>query len=381
MGALNYLRRVKKDKLKKEARGIAYAIGSGLLFLGVCFFFKFFGLENLFLLAPLAVAISSYVGGLHLGIITLGIVTSGIVYIYPGISLFSALTVVIESILISFIVEKSQKIDISLEYKKREKDYQKLVSQLYDEKEKALQEIKARDEFLSIASHELKTPLTTMLSQTQVALHNIRNVSLANFSVENLLKMLESAESQTQRLSKMINDLLNVSLITTGRMDLEKEDMELTSTIKEVLDRFSAKIEKENLKINYHPEREIRGEWDKLRIEQVVTNLLTNAIKYGQTKPIEVEVSNSNGSAKIKVVDQGIGIPKEMQSKIFSRFGRAVESKHYDGLGVGLYITSQIVKAHGGKISVDSSSGRGSTFLVELPLKNNTQVQVNTVVQ
>ncbi|KKQ14801.1 MAG: Sensory box histidine kinase [Candidatus Daviesbacteria bacterium GW2011_GWA1_36_8] len=232
----------------------------------------------------------------------------------------------------------------------------------------AQSEIKLRDEFLSMASHELKTPLTSMLLQIQSALHNIKNVSLANFSVANLLKMLESVETQTERLSKMINDLLNVSLITTGKLELEKENFDLSKTVREVVNRFVEKLEKEGYTLSLEADKEILGNWDKLRIEQVITNLLTNAIKYGDKKPIEVRVINFNKSGKIHVKDQGIGIPAELQKKIFEKFERAVTSSQFQGSGLGLYITNQIVKAHNGKVHLKSREGKGSTFIVELPV-------------
>src|SRR5262249_7933662 len=154
---------------------------------------------------------------------------------------------------------------------------------------------------LSIASHELKTPLSAMLLQIQTALYNIRNVSLANFSVEKLLKMLQSTEQQTKRLSKMINDLLNISLITTDRFDLEKEKIDLSQLTKDVVERFAERAEREGSPIRLQTEKKVIGNWDKLRIEQAVTNLITNAMKYGDNKPITVNVGNINGMAIIKV--------------------------------------------------------------------------------
>jgi len=256
-----------------------------------------------------------------------------------------------------------------VDFKRKEREYLQLLSIMQKENRKYQQEIKARDEFLSLASHELKTPLSSLLLQLQTALHNIRNVSLANFSVENLLKMLQSAEQQSVRLSKMINDLLNTSLITTGRLELEREPVDLSTLVQDVIDQFAAK-EKDGARITLTAAKNVVGEWDKLRIEQVVTNLLSNAIKYGDDKPIEVTVSKHDAHARLSVTDHGIGIPKEQQEKIFEKFKRGVSNHDYQGLGVGLYITAQIVKVHEGKITVRSKQNHGSTFTVELPLKN-----------
>src|SRR6185369_9173121 len=177
---------------------------------------------------------------------------------------------------ITFIIDRIQNTsDIKL-YKAREKEYVAYVDTLERQNTKLQKEVKSRDEFLSIASHELKTPLSAMLLQIQTALYNIRNVSLANFSVEKLLKMLQSTEQQTKRLSKMINDLLNISLITTDRFDLEKEKTDLSVLTKDVIERFAERAERDGSPIKLHAEEHVVGNWDKLRIEQAVTNLITN---------------------------------------------------------------------------------------------------------
>jgi signal transduction histidine kinase len=256
-----------------------------------------------------------------------------------------------------------------IHYKNKEKEYQELLTTLQKENEIYQKEITARDEFLSIASHELKTPLSAMLLQIQNALHNIRSVSLANFSVENLLKMLQSTEQQSKRLSKMINDLLNVSLITTGKMELEKEKFDVGELVMDVTDRLSERAEREGSKISLKIQEKVIGNFDKLRIEQAITNLVSNAIKYGEGKSIAVEVNKDNHTINIIVSDHGIGIPKEQQQKIFERFERAVSQHDYKGLGVGLYITQHIVATHGGKITVKSKETEGTTFTISLPVE------------
>jgi signal transduction histidine kinase len=269
----------------------------------------------------------------------------------------------------SYIIDKAKNQDLITDYQKRLRQNTHVIETLERNFENAQKEIKSRDQFLAIASHELKTPVTSMLLQVQTAIHNIRNVSLANFSVANLLKMLEGTEQQSQRLSKMVNDLLNVSLITTGRIDLELEETDLSTVVKNVAENFSEKMKRENNSISVTAEKPIRGTWDKVRIEQAVSNLISNAIKYGNNKPIAITVSNSHERAKLTVEDKGIGMSQEQQKRIFERFERAVNSKEYQGLGVGLYITSQIVKAHHGKIDVHSKPNDGTTFIIELPLR------------
>lgn len=357
----------------------ALSLGTVALFVSLILY-SYAGEMSLFILFFPSITLSSWHGGWKAGVVTTLVGTIGVYYFLtapfalklPPFPL--AITLLLYTwggVFISFILDMCKKTDLISKYKKREKDYAELLLYLQKENAKAQVEIKARDEFLSIASHELKTPLTSMLLQLQTALHNISSVSLANFSVENLLKMLKNAEQQTKRLSKMINDLLNVSLITTGRLELEREEVDLNTIVKDVRERFSEKIEKENYTLRVHIDGPVVGKWDKLRIEQVVTNLISNAIKYGNGKPIDVFVSKHGSTARLIIKDQGIGIPSEYQSRIFERFERAVSPSEYKGLGIGLYITHQIVKAHGGRIKVDSKSGKGSIFTVELPFKKS----------
>jgi signal transduction histidine kinase len=329
-----------------------------------------------YLLFFLSIVLSALVGGFGVGVMSSFIAAASIFLIfYPflNLDLFSLFEIgifLLIGALTSLLVIAAKRIDLVNKFNLKEKEYLKEINKLEKEVEKAKEEIKVRDEFISIASHELKTPLTTTLLKLQTALHNVRNVSLANFSVQNLLSMLESAEQQTKRLSKMINDFLNVSLIRTGRLELEYEDADLTEITKEIKDRFSEKLEKENIQVKLDTNGPVTGRFDKLRIEQVLTNLLSNALKYGAGKSIEIKVVKESTKAKIFIKDHGIGIPDGQRVKIFELFERAVQSNSYKGLGVGLYISNQIIRAHNGNISVDSKEGKGSTFIVELPLKN-----------
>lgn len=324
----------------------------------------------------LAIVLSAVVGGFGVGsMISIIAGVSIFLMFYPinaidVISLFEFGIFILIGSLVSLLIASAKRIDLANKFSKKEREYLKQIKVLEEEAVNAKEEIKVRDEFISIASHELKTPLTTTLLKLQTALHNVRNVSLANFSVQNLLSMLESAEHQTQRLSKMINDLLNVSLIRTGRLELELEETDLTSIAKDVKERFAERIEKEGVSVKFEAKEEIKGKFDKLRIEQVLTNLISNALKYGDGKPIEIKVKKENSHANIIIHDNGIGIPSSQRNKIFELFERGNHATSYKGLGVGLYITNKIVNAHKGKILVDSNEGKGSTFTVELPLKH-----------
>ncbi len=276
---------------------------------------------------------------------------------------------VIVALYSSYLLDKTKRQDIITKYQKKLHQNKYLIETLEKNYENAQKEIKSRDQFLAIASHELKTPVTSMLLQVQSAIHNIRNVSLANFSVANLLKMLEGTEQQSTRLSKMVNDLLNLSLITTGRLELELEEIDVSQTVRDVTDNFTEKLQKENMTITIDAQKPVIGMYDKVRIAQAITNLISNAIKYGNGQPISIKVENAHNHARLYFKDGGIGISKDQQKRIFERFERAVTSREYQGLGVGLYITNQIVKAHNGKITVDSQTNKGTSFIIELPLK------------
>jgi signal transduction histidine kinase len=272
---------------------------------------------------------------------------------------------------ISYIIHVAKQQDKVIEYQKKLRQNHHVIELLEKNYESSQTEIKARDQFLAIASHELKTPVTSMLLQVQTAIHNIRNVSLANFSVVTLLKMLEDTETQSKRLSKMVNDLLDLSLITTGKIDLEIEETNISTIVQNVVERFQSRLS-DKTQITVIVSKPIICFCDKLRIEQAITNLISNAIKYGSNRPIVIHVTSLHENARISVQDQGIGIAHDQQKKIFNRFERAVSARDYKGLGVGLYITYQIIKAHNGKIHLESQPSKGSTFTLEFPLKQKT---------
>lgn len=316
-------------------------------------------------------------GGYKMGILATAISTFVINYIFLSpnppflasepIKVIEIFLFLSEGILISLIIECGRRRHTHT-YHDIKKELKEKIIRLEKEYASAKKEIRSRDEFLSIASHELKTPLTSMLLQTQTALYNIRNVSLAHFSIEKLLKMLESVENQTKRLSKMINDLLSTSLITTGNLQLVYEKVDLETIISDVLEEFSMRIQNEKYELIYTQKESVIGQWDKIRIHQAISNLISNAIKYGNRKPIELALRKENNTALIIVTDHGIGIPKEQHEKIFGLFERAVSPTEYKGLGVGLYITKKIIEAHNGSISVSSKAGKGAIFTIKLPL-------------
>lgn len=228
--------------------------------------------------------------------------------------------------------------------------------------------IRARDEFVSIASHELKTPITSLKMQLQMMLRGINLEKNLSPSPEKLHKALTSSVNQIERLTVLIEDLLDATRIETGKLTYKFEKVDLGLLISEVLDRFSEEIRYTKTEVKCEFEENVVALCDRYRIEQVFVNLLTNAIKYGSHNPIEVSVSKKSDKAMIIIKDHGMGIAKEMQGKIFERFERAISSTNISGLGLGLYITKQIIDAHHGSVEVDSELNQGSIFTVSLPI-------------
>lgn len=238
-------------------------------------------------------------------------------------------------------------------------------ARLYMEAQEAL---RTRDEFLSIASHELKTPLTSILLNLQGMLNKIYKTKSQAPEINEIIKLIELSKRQSHRMSRLINDLLNVSVASTGRLKIEKERMDLVGLVGDVITHFKQQLRSSNIRIVVvGGERPIVGKWDIIRLEQVIANLISNAIKYGDKKPITIEMEKRNGKAYLKVRDRGIGIREGDENFIFERFKRAVSAKDYSGLGVGLYISRQIVEAHRGRLYVESHEGKGATFIMELP--------------
>ena len=331
------------------------------------------------IIAFFSIGLSAWTGGYKIGIITsiffassLGIITLNSESINNSIYILKIITesvlLVVGGALLSILIDLGKRQERIAIYRKREKESKKRIELLTLKNESLKKEIRLRDEFLSIASHELKTPLTSMLLQTQTALHNIRNVSLAHFSIESLLKMLESVEHQTKRLSKIISELFNISIMTTGNLVLERENCDLEEIVQGVLNDFETRFEREGYQVIFKTQKPIIGFWDKIRIEQAATNLVSNAIKYGEKKPIEVTVKKRGDVAELLIEDHGIGISKKKQKDIFGLFERGVTPEEYKGLGVGLYITEQIVRAHEGTINVSSRLNDGTKFIVKLPI-------------
>jgi PAS domain S-box-containing protein len=230
---------------------------------------------------------------------------------------------------------------------------------------KAQEEVRERDEFLSIASHELRTPVTALQLQLQL-LQRSAGRSVGGMPGA-LAEKLVPLERQCRRIAVLVNELLDVSRLRLGRLELRLEELDLAEVARESVSHLRDEGVKLGSTIEVVAPDPAPGRWDRVRIEQVITNLLSNAIKFGQGKPIVVGVAGDRERARLEVKDHGIGIEPEDQARIFGRFERAVPTHHFGGLGLGLYIAREIVEAHGGKIAVSSVPGSGTTFTIDLP--------------
>jgi PAS domain S-box-containing protein len=228
--------------------------------------------------------------------------------------------------------------------------------------------VRDRDDFLSIASHELRTPLTTLSLEIQSLKRGLDKRPKGVAKNGRLDRSAEVAENQINRLIALVEELLDVSRLASGRLQVEPTEFDLSELVREVASRLKPALDAAGCTVQVEARTRAIGSWDRLRVEQIVANLLSNALKYGPGHPVEMSVTRETECACLRVRDHGIGIAPEDQRRIFQRFERAVPVSHYSGFGLGLWIAREIVVAHGGSIAVDSEVGRGSTFTVRLPV-------------
>ncbi|QAT86089.1 sensor histidine kinase [Corallococcus coralloides] len=231
----------------------------------------------------------------------------------------------------------------------------------------AREAIRLRDEFLSVASHELKTPLTPLSLKLQALSRAVK--SHPDSPLAPVIEAhVETGHRQVRRLTELMNDLLDVSRISAGTFRLQREEVDVAEVVREVAARFAPRFALEHCEFQVEAPESVRGCFDRTRLAQVLDHLLVNALKYGAGTPVSVRLVADGPVARLTVRDGGIGVSPEQRPRLFERYGRAVSERHYGGLGLGLYLTRTIVEAEGGRVSLDSQLGEGATFMVELPL-------------
>ncbi|WAS91586.1 PAS domain S-box protein [Nannocystis punicea] len=236
------------------------------------------------------------------------------------------------------------------------------VARLYGEMQTALHK---RDEFIAVASHELRTPLTPLMLQLGRLEHLCHGRAPLTTAVA--APKVHTIVRQTERLHRLIEELLDVSQITSGRIHLEPEPLDLVALIRETLDGFAERLARARCPVQLDMPARAVGRWDRSRLEQIVSNLLANAMKYGAGKPIDISLATTPDCVQLSVRDRGIGISLKDQARVFQRFERAVSERHYGGFGLGLWVTRHVAEAMGGSVSVESTPAVGSTFRVHLP--------------
>jgi PAS domain S-box-containing protein len=227
--------------------------------------------------------------------------------------------------------------------------------------------VSERDAFLSMASHEMRSPLWALKLYVQAISDELKSGHVDSV-VEKLPARLERVQRQVDRINSLINRLMNVSLIASGQLHLNLEEVDISQLASAVIADLAEEARQAECQITLHTPGPIIGRWDRERLEDVILNLLQNALKFGAGKPIEVGLRVEGARAWISVQDHGIGVAEDDHGRIFERFERAVESRNYGGFGLGLWISRHIAQALGGEIQLESRPGEGATFTMTLPL-------------
>jgi PAS domain S-box-containing protein len=243
-----------------------------------------------------------------------------------------------------------------------------IVTDLSERKrnEQAEAAVRMRDEFLAIASHELRTPLSTLVLRL-----GLLERHAAAGDLDQVKSSVSRAKDQTERMRRLVDRLLDVSQLASGRLQLELAPGDLAEVVKEVVERFAEDASHAKCELRLKVADGVNLALDRFRLDEAIGNVISNAIKYGGGKPIDVEVKTTDHKAMVVVQDRGIGIPIEDLSRVFGRFERTAISHNYGGLGLGLYIAHQVIEQHDGSIRAESRTGGGARIVIELPLIAN----------
>jgi signal transduction histidine kinase len=227
-----------------------------------------------------------------------------------------------------------------------------------------------RDEFMSMVSHEMRTPLNTLYLETQLRKMQLERGNMAAFGAEQLQRMVARDDRQIQSIIRLIDDMLDVSRIRSGKLSLRPGWVELSGLLRRVVHDLTPQATTAGTSITLEAGTPVSGWWDEFRIEQIVVNLLTNAMRYGCQQPISVTLTVDTDWARVDVRDCGPGVAPENQAKIFEPYERGVGSEAPAGLGLGLYISRQLAEVHEGSLTLHSKPGEGAVFSLTLPRRD-----------
>jgi signal transduction histidine kinase len=227
-----------------------------------------------------------------------------------------------------------------------------------------------RDEFMSMVSHEMRTPLNTLYLETQLRKIQLERGNMAAFGAEQLQRMVQRDDRQIQAIIRLIDDMLDVSRIRSGKLSIRPGEVELAGLLRRVVHDLRPQADNAGNSILLDAPAPASGWWDEFRIEQIVVNLLTNALRYGGSAPVEVRLLVEPELARVEVRDRGPGIAPEVQETIFEPYERGVGNEVPSGLGLGLYISRQLAQLHQGSLTVDSTPGQGAVFTLALPRRD-----------
>lgn len=253
----------------------------------------------------------------------------------------------------------------ALERSRREQE--QLLRELGDTQLELQRSLHMRDEFMSLVAHELRTPLNTLFLETQMRTLHVKRGNMAAFGPEQMSGMVKRDERQIKAMIRLIDDMLDVSRMRSGTLSIRPTQVELTGLLERVVADLSLHAGATGSTVTLLAHAPVHGRWDEFRIEQVIVNLLTNALRYGNGRPVEVSLHKLETTVRIDVRDQGRGIEPEDRERIFEPFERGVATGELKGLGLGLYISRQLAASHGGSLTVASEVGKGSTFTLVLP--------------
>lgn len=232
--------------------------------------------------------------------------------------------------------------------------------------------LRMRDEFMSLVAHELRTPLNTLFLETQMRSLQLKRGTLASIDPKQFDAMIKRDERQIKAMIRLIDDMLDVSRMRSGQLSIRPAQVELMTLLERVISDLSLQANATGCKLSLQPHPPVQGCWDEFRIEQVVVNLLTNALRYGGGQPVEVSVQYAENLVRIHVRDEGKGIAPADLDRIFEPYERGARNGEPKGLGLGLYISRQLAVSHGGELRVTSKPGEGSTFTLILPTCEQT---------